>query len=238
MSGTDPIDPSDLTPLQTALGHRFAEIGRLVEALTHSSVGGMDRSAVGQHYERLEFLGDRVLGLVIAEWLLERFPKEAEGALARRHTALVRAEALTVVARRIDLGRYLRMASSERDQAGNVKAALLADACEAVIGALFLDGGLEAARRFIRIAWADAVEAPADPPQDAKTALQEWAMARGRALPVYETLGRSGPDHAPLFEVRVSVAGLDPVTATGTSKRAAEKLAATELLRRIGTQTT
>ncbi len=229
-------EPADMEPLQEALGHRFADISRLEEALTHPSMAGLDRRAKVRVYERLEFLGDRVLGLIIAEWLLERFPDEPEGALARRHTALVRAETLTKVAERLDLGRYMRLAPSEHEEHGKVNPGIQADACEAVIGALYLDGGLEVPRRFIRKAWAGTLEnAAAAPPQDPKTALQEWAMGRGLGLPVYETVSRTGPDHAPVFEVRVTVKGHPPATAKGASKRIAEKQAAGDLLRQIGT---
>ncbi|MFV3073269.1 ribonuclease III [Niveispirillum fermenti] len=221
-----------LDALQDILGHRFADQARLVEALTHPSVGGVNRRAVGKGYERLEFLGDRVLGLIVAEWLLERFPKEQEGALARRLTALVRAEALVVVAGRIGLGRFLRLAPGE--QAGDVKPAILADACEAVIGALYLDGGLPAAAGFIRRHWDAALEgARAAPPQDPKTGLQEWALARGQKLPLYKDIGRSGPDHAPVFQISVEVEGHEPAIASGPSKRVAEKAAAEALLTRI-----
>lgn len=225
---------ASLDALQDILGHRFANPALLNEALTHPSVGGVSRKAVGKGYERLEFLGDRVLGLIVAEWLLERFPKEQEGALARRLTALVRAEALVVVAGHIGLGAHLRLAPGE--QIGAVKPAILADACEAVIGALYLDGGLPAAATFIRRHWDAALEgAKASPPQDPKTGLQEWALARGQKLPLYIDIGRSGPDHAPIFQVSVEVEGHPPVTASGSSKRAAEKAAADALLSRIRT---
>lgn len=225
----------ELDSLQDILGHRFKDLSRLNEALTHPSVGGVNRAKVGKGYERLEFLGDRVLGLIVAEWLLERFPKEQEGALARRLTALVRAEALVVVAGRIGLGQYLRLAPGE--QAGDVKPAILADACEAVIGALYLDGGLPAAAGFVRRHWDAALEgAKAAPPQDPKTGLQEWALARGQKLPLYTDIGRTGPDHAPVFQVSVTVQGFEPSVATGPSKRAAEKTAAEALLSRIRNQ--
>lgn len=223
-----------LSELEAGLGYRFKDRGLLVQALTHPSLGGVDRNA-GRGYERLEFLGDRVLGLVIAEWLLERFPAEPEGALARRHTALVRAEALTVVAEAIGLGPFLRLAPSERDSGGQAKPAILADACEAVIGAIFQDGGLEPARSLIRGRWTPLIQADLSPPQDPKTALQEWALGRGRPLPHYETLSREGPDHAPVFRVSVKVEGVEPAIATGNSKRAAEKAAAVALLRQIRT---
>ncbi|HYE49482.1 MAG TPA: ribonuclease III [Azospirillaceae bacterium] len=225
--GADGAD-ADLAGLAAALGHGFDRPELLAEAMTHPSL--TDRGAAGHGYERLEFLGDRVLGLVVAEWLLERFPDEPEGSLAKRHTAMVQADALAAVAEAIGLGRYLRLSAGEQGGGGRAKRAILADACEAAIGALFLDGGLEAARRFIRAGWAAQIEAATAPPQDPKTALQEWALARSLPLPAYETLSRTGPDHSPVFEVRVSVKGHPPQTASGTSKRAAEKSAAALLL--------
>jgi ribonuclease-3 len=233
--------PADLAELAKALGYEFRREDLLADAVTHPSVGGIGRRSTrgsakplpGVAYERLEFLGDRVLGLVIAQWLLERFPTEKEGALTRRYAALVQQEALATVAERLGLGRFLRLAPSE-EREGRTNQAILADACEAVIGALYLDGGLAAASGFIRAAWAALVDSAEGPPQDPKVALQEWAQGRGEPLPAYETLDRRGPAHAPVFEVRVRVAGHDPVTAVGSSKRAAEKAAATALLRRVG----
>src|SRR5690348_5402077 len=241
MAQRAPGRPDDLAELVRNLGHRFAQPDLLAEAVTHPSLGGMERSPRGAAarqpgtiYERLEFLGDRVLGLVVAEWLLERFPDEREGDLAKRHANLVRREALGTVADRINLGRHLRLSPGEDEHGGRANRAILADACEAVIGALFLDGGLEAPRRFIRSAWADLIERVAPPPLDAKTALQEWAQARGKPLPTYETIGQSGPAHEPVFDVRVVVADLEPVVARGNSKRTAEKNAASALLRLVG----
>ena len=219
----------DLAPLAASLGHEFTDLGRLELAVTHSSVAGVE--AGSSSYERLEFLGDRVLGLVIAEWLLERHPDESEGAIARRHSALVRADALVQVAEAIDLGRYLRLAPGEEVGGGRKKPAILADACEAVIAALYLDGGIAAAGTFIRCAWASVIAA--EPLQDPKTALQHWALARGLPLPRYEILGRSGPDHAPSFDVQVSVRGKEPAAASGPSKRDAEKAAAAALMLRL-----
>jgi ribonuclease III len=240
---------ADLQGLGRSLDHRFHQPQLLADAVTHPSLGGLDRTSqragqgagqgvavipTGVAYERLEFLGDRVLGLVIASWLLERFPSEREGSLARRHAALVRREALSRVAEAIELGRYLRLSPGEDDSGGRNNQAILADCCEAVIGALYLDGGLEAAEKFIRTRWAQLIERDAVPPQDAKTALQEWAQGRGKPLPVYETVRQSGPAHEPLFEIRVHVEGVEPVTAQGSSKRTAEKLAASSLLRQVG----
>ncbi len=220
----------DTVQLSHRLGHRFRRPELLLEAVTHSSVAVQERGAARFGYERLEFLGDRVLSLVIADWLFDRFPGESEGMLARRHAALVRRETVTEVAGQIGLGRYLILSPGEAEGGGRDNAAILADACEAVIAALYLDGGLKSASRFIRAAWADWVERDARPPVDPKTALQEWAQGRGLPLPCYETVARRGPDHEPEFEISVSVKGSGSASASGTSKRNAEKEAASRLL--------
>src|SRR4051794_4269130 len=238
---TADADPGELA---IALGYSFRRPELLVDAVTHPSLSGMERAGKrgartptpGLAYERLEFLGDRVLGLVIANWLLERFPDEREGALARRLASLVRWETLSDVAVTLGLGRYLRLSTGEAESGGRTNGAILADSCEAVIGALYLDGGLPVAEKFIRTRWADFNDRTASPPQDVKTALQEWAQGRGKPLPINETLGQTGPDHSPKFEVRVHLEGHEPLTAEGTSKRAAEKAAASAKLRRVGAQ--
>ena len=214
--------------LEQALEHRFARPGLLGLALTHSSAPGDGRSN-----QRLEFLGDRVLGLVIAQALYERFPDEDEGALAPRLAALVRRDSLARVARDIGLGGHVLMARGEEEAGGRGNPGILADACEAVIAALYLDGGMETARRFILGHWLALMEEDQAPPKDAKTELQEWAQGRALALPVYTETAREGPAHAPVFTVRVALEGLDPAAATGSSKRAAEQAAASALLGRI-----
>ncbi len=243
-AGPEPV-AADLAELAATLGHAFADPQRLADAVTHPSLMGLERAVrgggrpgqgPGLAYERLEFLGDRVLGLVIAEWLLERFPAEREGALAKRHAALVRREALGRVADSIRLGRYLRLSPAEAQGGGRSNRTILGDACEAVIGALYLDGGMAVARRFIRDAWTAQIERPQPPPLDAKTALQEWAQGRGLPLPVYELVEQSGPAHEPLFRVAVRVQGMEPVTGCGPSKRVAEKQAASALLGQVGVQ--
>jgi ribonuclease-3 len=218
--------------LEARLGHVFADASLLERALCHSSA--LDRAAAEASNQRLEFLGDRVLGLVMAEWLLRRFPQADEGELAVRYNALVRKEACAEIAAAIGLGLHLRLGAGEERAGGREKAAILADACEAVIAALYLDGGLDAARRFIEAEWAALVAAPARLPQDAKTVLQEWTQGKGRGVPAYEQVERTGPDHAPLFTVRATVKGLAPVTGTGASKRQAEQAAAREMLVREG----
>ena len=197
----------------------------LQRALTHRSLQG-----AGIGYERLEFLGDRVLGLIVADMLLAEFPKEEEGAIAKRHAALVRREALADVASRIHLGEYIQMSEGEHAAGGRENPALLSDVCEAVIAFLYRARGLEAARRFVWSHWITRLESAAEPPRDAKTSLQEWLQGRGRPLPSYRTVDRSGPDHAPVFKVAVCVNGQDPIEAEGRSKRAAEQAAAKAML--------
>ncbi|MEQ9517905.1 MAG: ribonuclease III [Parvibaculum sp.] len=221
----------DLKSLETRIGHRFVEPDLLVRALTHSSVAVA--SGV-RDYERLEFLGDRVLGLVIADLLLKRFPAEDEGDLAVRLNALVRAETCTDVARDLDLSSFVRLTPGEEKAGAGDRSSVLADICEALIGALYLDGGLEVARTFIEAWWLPKLEGMKRPPRDAKTELQEWAQGKKLGLPKYTEVSRSGPDHAPEFEVKVSVADIAPVVASGSSKRVAEQAAAEAMLLREG----
>jgi len=223
---------SDLDPLFELLGHRFADPKLLAEALTHSSAHAR-RGSPRQSYERLEFLGDRVLGLVVAELLWRRFPEEAEGELTRRHTGLVRRESLVEVARALALGAFVILSQGEAHADARDNPSVLADACEAVIAALYLDGGLEAARAFVHRYWEPLLQGTATPPRDAKTALQEWAQGRGRGLPTYETVSVAGPAHKRVFTVSARVEGAEPATASGSSKRAAETAAAAELIARL-----
>lgn len=215
--------------LETALGHRFADPGLLNMALTHRSA----LSAEGHSNERLEFLGDRVLGLVIADLLCRSFPDEDEGHLARRFSVLVGREALFRVAVGLDLGSYLTLSPGEIDSGGRDNSTLLADACEAVIAALYRDGGLDVAAHFIEAQWTPLLAEDIEPPKDAKTSLQEWAQARGLPLPEYREIGRSGPAHAPVFTIEVSIVGRPPAQAMGASKRIAERDAAMNLLARV-----
>jgi ribonuclease-3 len=225
---------ADLARLAEALGHSFTKPDLLTEALTHPSIAGRGTGA-RQCYERLEFLGDRVLGLVIAELLVRRFPREAEGALARRLAGLVRREACARVAEAIGLAPHLSMSRGEEEAGGRANVTTLADACEAVIGALYSDGGLEAAAAFIHRHWEPLVAEALTPPKDAKTALQEWAQGLGKPLPIYHTVAMKGPPHDPIFEVSVAVAGIEPVTAEGASKRTAEQAAAAAMLSKVRT---
>ncbi len=209
------------------LGHDFAEPALLVEALTHPSVGGL------RDNQRLEFLGDRVLGLVIAEALLREDPDAPEGALAPRFNALVRKETCAEIARTIDLGAALRMGRSEMISGGRRKQALLGDAMEAVIAAIYLDGGLEAACTVVLDLWGERIAGVRGLGRDAKTALQEWAQARRMPPPVYLDLDRRGPDHAPVFSVEARLADGRAATAEAASKRAAQQAAAGALLAQV-----
>jgi ribonuclease III len=207
-----------------ALGHDFSDTKLLETALTHG--GGRKRN-----YERLEFLGDRVLGCVVAAWLYQRFD-ETEGELARRFAALVDKGTCAEVARAVGVPPMIRMDTAARQAGVHRSDNVLGDICEALIGALYVDGGLPAAEAFIRATWAAHLDRPASAPRDPKSALQEWAQAKRLPIPVYEVVGRSGPDHAPSFRVRVTVRGYTPAEADGSSKQEAEKQAAIALLAR------
>ncbi len=224
-----------LEALADRLGHRFSRWELLEESLTHPSVSAKNRSG-GANYERLEFLGDRVLGLIVAEMLWRRFPKETEGPLTRRHAQLARRETLAEVGRELDLGGYIMLQAGEEGEALRASAGLNADACEAVIAALYLDGGLDIARRFVERHWEKRIEAATRPPRDPKTALQEWAQGRGLPLPSYQTMSMDGPDHRRIFTVEVTVEGLPPASGKGSSKRGAETEAASRLLDAIATE--
>jgi len=224
-SATDPAG------LEHRLGHQFTDPGLLKRALTHASATP-ERI---QSNERLEFLGDRVLGLVIAEMLCAAFPGEEEGDLGYRFSALARRESLARVADDIDLAQYIEMSTSEREMGGADKDSVAANTCEAVIGALYLDGGLDAAAHFISEHWRPLMDEDPNPPKDAKTVLQEWAQGEGLPLPSYHVAGREGPDHAPVFTISVTVEGRPPEKGTGASKREAEQAAAEALLSRLQT---
>ena len=224
---------------EAILGHAFKRPDLLQEALTHRSAAqakgqarGLGKGRKHASNERLEFIGDRVLGLAMAEWLAERFPHEQEGELGRRLAYLVSQPVLATVAETAGLAAALSVSPGEAKAGVAKRATVLADALEAALGALYLDGGLDAARNFVRRAWHGAMTEQADPPKDAKTALQEWAQKRGKDLPVYEVTGRSGPPHAPEFTVTVTVGAADGIGA-GASKRAAEQHAAEALLARL-----
>lgn len=218
-----------LDELTASIGYSFADPALLATALTHGSLGRR-RRAPAENYERLEFVGDRVLGLVVAERLYEMFPSEDEGAMAKRFAALVQRETVAEVGRALGLAAHMRLSKAEEAAGGRDNTAIIADCCEALIGALFIDGGLEAARSFVLPRWTPLIEADAQPPEEAKTALQEWAQGRGLPLPAYAPVSRSGPDHDPTFTVEVRVEGLPPIQGRGRSKRLAEQDAAARLL--------
>ena len=226
------LSASALEELQEGLRYVFKDRKLIDIAMTHSSaLAGQNKTKHSN--QRLEFLGDRVLGLVIAERLYERRPGEREGGLAPRLNRLVNKGACAEAARRMKLGEYLILGTSERDNGGADKESILGDACEAVIAALYLDGGLKAAQTFIERAWADQFAERSDRIKDVKSLLQEWAQAHGFALPEYEAIDRSGPDHAPVFSVSVRVGGDKTAIGKGSSKQEAEREAAAALLSRL-----
>ena len=223
---------ADLKAVSRRIGHDFSDPDLLVTALTHPSMSGTGRI----DNQRLEFLGDRVLGLIMAEALLNADEGASEGVLAPRYNALVRRETCADVARQIDLGSVLRLGRSEAMTGGRRKQALLADAMEALIAAVYLDGGFDAAQAMVHRLWADRVAAVEEDARDAKTALQEWLQARGEPPPAYVELERTGPDHAPIFTIEVRAESGGSASAKATSKRAAEQQAAGLLLRQMEQQ--
>lgn len=223
------LRPRKFKALEAALGYKFKAERMLERALTHSSVRGSDAKRADN--ERLEFIGDRVLGLAIAEMLHSAHPDSSEGDTARRYNVLVRGEACARVARQLGLGQHLILSASEVDNGGRDKDNILADAIEAVLGAIFLDGGFLKARDVITRIWGiDPGGQTAAVVVDPKSALQEWAQGQGLALPTYVPLERSGPDHAPQFRTQVRVGRLPPTQGMGPSKRAAEQSAASAML--------
>ena len=212
------------------LGYEFSNLSLLVEALTHSSIASDFR----KDNQRLEFLGDRVLGLVMAEALLEIDQTAPEGTLAPRFNALVRKETCAEVARQIELGGVLKIGRSEMLSGGRRKDALLGDGMEAVIAAIYKDGGFEIAKTIIIKLWGDRIKNVKVDARDAKTMLQEWAQARGQNPPNYEVMSQSGPDHAPDFLVKVILDSGETSEALAGSKRQAEQMAAKALLQKIG----
>jgi len=220
--------------LEARIGHGFAEKSLLDSALTHiSALSGKSRAA---SYQRLEFLGDHVLGLVVSDMLFRAFPKADEGELSRRLADLVRRETCADVARSLDLGAAIKLGASEANAGGRRRLAILADVCEALIGAVFIDGGYPAAAAMIERLWSERMRTPARPLRDAKTVLQEWAQARGLPTPSYREVERTGPHHDPEFRVAVALPDLKPAEGLGRSKRAAEQAAAAAMLEREGVE--
>ena len=212
--------------IERTLGHRPRDLDLFQRALTHSSRGD-------EHYERLEFLGDRVLGLAIAAWLYELFPHEPEGKLSRRLNALVAGETCAEVARELGVPTQLRLGKQARDDGACDSDNVLGDVVESLLGALFLEGGLDPAVAFIRRAWGERVTTQERAPKHPKSALQEWAAANERKPPVYSLADRSGPQHAPTFVVQVEIPGAGTARAEGLSKQEAETEAAKALLEKL-----
>lgn len=220
---------ADIRAFCDRLGHQFSQPELIVTALTHPSMSSPTRP----DNQRLEFLGDRVLGLTMADALLQADKQAAEGRLAPRYNALVRRETCADVARQIGLGDALKLGRSEMVSGGRRKEALLADAMEAVIAAIYLDAGFEVARDAVLRLWGDRIDRVEDDARDAKTALQEWAQARGLQPPKYVEVTRSGPDHAPIFTIEVSLQSGESEQAQAASKRQAEQVAAKSLLSQL-----
>ena len=219
-----------LTAVEAAIGHAFGTPALLVQALTHDSFISKVSERTHAGYERLEFLGDRVLGLVIAELLFVEHPDLKEGLLARRFAEMVRRGACEEVAEAWGLAAAIRVASVDRGGQSPLTASVKADVCEAVIGAVFLDGGYAAARRVVELAWRPRLASPPEMTPDAKSALQEWTQGKALAMPAYEVTVRGGSDHLPHFTVSVSVAGFEPEFGRGASKRDAQQEAARQFL--------
>lgn len=226
----------DVQGLEAAIGHSFADRALLSCALTHVSALSSQEGRTGS-YQRLEFLGDRVLGLAICDLLVARFPAADEGELSRRLADLVRKESCADVAEAWGVGAHLRLGGGYGALGGRRNRAVLADVCEAIVGAVFLDSDFPTAKAVVARAFGVRMESASGPKRDAKTTLQEWAQGQGRPTPVYREVGRTGPDHAPSFRIAVEVEGVEPADAVGTSKRLAEQAAAESMLKREGVWT-
>jgi ribonuclease-3 len=212
--------------VEERLGHAPRDVRIFERALTHGS-------AARESYERLEFLGDRVLGLVIARWLFERFPDEPEGKMSRRYNALVARETCAEVGRELGVPAMMRLGKQAREDGATFSDNVVGDVVEALLGAVFIDAGLETAEALIRRSWAPYLESQKKAPQHPKSQLQELAAARGLKAPVYELLGQFGAHHSPTFRVKVSVPGAGGAEAQGASKQEAEKAAAAALLEQM-----
>ena len=223
------LSPSRLAEISQQIGYRFADEALLVEALTHGST----QKHAGD-YQRLEFLGDRVLGLIVAEQLYRSNARLSEGELTAKHSALVRSEACAAAGDTIGLSDLVIVGTGERAKGMNLNRTLLGDVMEALVAAVYLDGGLEEARSFVLKAWDEQFRKPAVAEKDAKTLLQEWALGRALPIPAYKIVSREGPEHEPVFVVSVEVKGRATALGTAKSKQAAEKNAADVFLKREG----
>jgi ribonuclease-3 len=221
--------------LEKTIGYRFKDADLLERSLTHiSAIAGGNRA---NSYQRLEFLGDHVLGLIISDMLFRAFPRADEGELSRRLADLVRRESCADVARAIDLGSALRLGASEANAGGRLRTAILADVCEALVGAVYLDGGYDETCKLVERLWGERMRAPVRPLRDPKTILQEWAQKRGLPTPSYREVERTGPHHDPEFRVAVTLPQREPAEGVGRSKRSAEQAAAEAMLKREGVRT-
>lgn len=219
---------ADLGPLEQRIGVKFSNVSMLRQALTHVSAC----TRRGDSYQRLEFLGDRVLGLAVAELLFEAFPDANEGELSRRLAELVRRETCAEVAAEWGVAPFIILGGGEAQSGGAQKAAILGDICESILGAVFLDSGFAAAQRLVRESFAARLDQAGASQRDPKSALQEWAQGRGLPTPVYRLDGQTGPDHAPRFLISATVEGFEPAQGEGSSKRHAEQAAAEAFLAR------
>jgi len=225
----------NLNDLMSILKHKFEDEDLLVEALTHSSLvkGGKKVKETTRDYERLEFLGDRVLGLVISEELFGRYGQAEAGQLSRRYNAQVRKETLASIATELGLEKYVRMSTDLKLSGGDKNPSILEDCIEAIIAALYLDGGMKAARQFIKDNWWNRFDKLDAANKDPKSSIQEWAAKGGKKPPVYEVVAEEGPDHNRSFTVKIIVEGCSSHKATGASKRSAEQRAAEKLLKEL-----
>lgn len=217
----------DYDNVEKVIGYQFKDRHMLERALTHSSTGEE------YSYQRLEFLGDRVLGLVIADALFKKFRSEKEGGLAKRHTALVQGPTLAVIGQAHGFNEFILFSDAEKQAGGHQNENIISDVVESLLGAIYIDGGYDAAYEVIIRLWGDNIETLKQAPQDPKTELQEWVQAQGLELPKYEIISRDGPDHAPIFTIELTVQGQEPISDKGASRRQAEKTVAQLMLDKL-----
>jgi ribonuclease III len=220
--------------LEARIGHKFADPALLATAFTHVSALKQATRHRADSYQRLEFLGDHVLGLIVSDMLYRAYPKADEGELSKRLAELVRKESCADVAKSLSLLDDIKLGAVGAGAGARLRKSVLGDICEAVIGAIFIDGGHSAAAQFVERNWIERMRKPRRPLRDPKTVLQEWAQGKGLPTPVYREVERTGPHHDPQFRVAVDLPGLDPAEGVGGSKRAAEKVAASVMIEREG----
>jgi ribonuclease-3 len=225
-------EKASLADLEARIGYKFRDTKLATRALTHLSTSTIEPGSRLDSYQRLEFLGDRVLGLIVAQMLYEAYPQASEGELSMRLATLVRGETCAEVAKEWEVGPHLMLGAGEVKAGGRRKAAILADVCESLIGAVFIEGGFEAASKVVAGSWRERMRAVSEPERDAKTAMQEWAQARALRAPLYLEVERSGPAHAPKFTMQVTLDGFEPAQGSAPSKRAAEQAAAQAFMAR------